>query len=76
MSDYVVSIIRTIVPALAGILIAQAARVGINIDSEPLVAVLTSILIGVYYASVRAIASRDERAEWLLGYPKPPVYEQ
>lgn len=73
-NDIIISTIRTVVPALVGILIGQAARVGIDIDSQALTAVLTSVLVGVYYIVVRALGNKDPRFEWLLGSPKTPTY--
>lgn len=75
MSDLIVSIIRTVVPALVGLIIATLANVGIDVDSDSLVVVLNGLFIGAYYALARLLESRFPAAGWLLGQPKPPTYD-
>ena len=74
MNDLVVSIIRTVVPAIVGSLVYALANLGIEVDAEGWVALLTSLFIGLYYALARVAESRFPQAGWLLGAPKQPTY--
>lgn len=68
MSDFVISLIRTWVPVVVGGFVTWLITLGVEIDSEALVAALVSILSGVYYALIRAL---EVRYPWLgvfLGY--------
>lgn len=75
VSDYLVSIIRTLVPVLAGLVVAHAARVGLDLSGtvEPL---LDAIAIGGYYAAVRAAERRWPAVGVLLGWKASPSYEE
>lgn len=76
MHDQLISLIRTFIPALAGLLIAAAANVGIDIDNDALVSLLGSVIIGLYYAIARLLETRVSSAfGWLLGAPKAPTYD-
>jgi len=74
MNDYVVSLIRTLVPVAVGALVAWLATIGFDIDSEALVAPITGILIAVYYAAARWAESRWPAAGALLGRKAAPTY--
>ena len=74
MSDQIVSIIRTVVPAVVGLLIVQLARIGVDIDSGALSAVISALLIGAYYFLARQLERRWPKAGWLLGLPRAPTY--
>ena len=76
MSDYVVSVIRTIVPALVGLIIAGLANVGIDIDQPALEAFLTSLIIGAWYALARWLEANVSWLKWINGYVKAPTYEK
>ena len=76
MHDQIISLIRTFIPALAGLLIAAAAQIGIDLDNDALVALLSSVVIGLYYGLVRVLETRVHAGfDWLLGAPKTPTYE-
>ena len=74
MNDYVTSVIRTVVPSVVALLIAALAGAGIDLDSSALEAVISGLLIGVYYAAARWLEGRWPQAGWLLGSPKAPTY--
>lgn len=69
------SIRRTLVPVLAGFLIAQAARVGLGIPEADLVGVLEALVTGVYYAGLRFLEIRFPQVGILLGAIAAPRYE-
>lgn len=73
--DLEVSIRRTIVPVVAGFLLAQAARVGLSIPESDLVGVLEAIVTGVYYTAIRLLEVRFPQVGILLGALSAPRYE-
>lgn len=78
LSDYIVSVIRTLVPAwVASALTWLAAATGVIIDqntSVSTIALVVSLVVGGYYTLARALESRYPALGWLLGAPKPPTY--
>lgn len=74
MSDYLVSMIRTAVPIAVGWAITSLASLGVEMDEASAVAAVTSLVIGVYYAVVRAAERRWPQVGWLLGRPTQPAY--
>jgi len=74
MSDYITSLIRTVVPIAVGWLVATLANIGVDLDETAAVTALTGLVISIYYALARWAESRWPQAGWLLGVPKPPVY--
>ena len=71
-----VSLIRTGVPALAGWLVALAARHGLGLDAQALSGVLTPLAAFCYYAVFRLAEQYvSPRWGWLLGYARPPQYD-
>jgi len=79
LSDLAVSLIRTLVPTVAGNVVAWLLTQvpGVQIEPESLDAaykVLTVACIGLYYAAARALERRYPSLGWLLGVPKQPVY--
>lgn len=75
MSDYVVSLIRTVVPTIVGVAMAWLATKGLNFDSEVVVPAVTGICTVGYYAVVRFIEQRRPAVGVLLGKPAAPQYE-
>lgn len=73
--DLEVSIRRTLVPIVAGFLLAQAARVGLSIPESDLVGVLEALITGVYYAAIRVVEMRYPQVGILLGALAKPRYE-
>lgn len=75
MSDLLTSIIRTLVPAIVAWLLAAAARVGLDVPADQLTGVIEAVVLGGYYAVVRAAEQRWPAVGWLLGLPRPPAYD-
>jgi hypothetical protein len=74
-ADVELSIRRTLVPVIAGYLLAQAARWGLNIPADALVGVLEAITTGVYYSAVRILEVRFPQLGVLLGAMRQPRYD-
>lgn len=77
MNDYLISVIRTIVPMIVGALIAVAADLGFEIDSAALEVVLFQVVSGLYYVVVRLLEQKFPEFGWLLGWKPPaaPTYQ-
>lgn len=80
MSDYLISLIRTAVPAGVGAFLAWLASLGLDLNAESqtsLVVGLTAVMISLYYAIVRKLEKRYPAVgRWFLGAGagKTPVY--
>lgn len=76
MSDIIISIIRTVVPAAVGAgLTWLADRLGIvDLDVDGAVAIVTTIVIAAYYAGARALEERNPSLGVLLGSRQVPTY--
>lgn len=77
MSDRntLVSLWRTAVPFVAGFLVVQAARLGIELDNATVVAGLTLVAGHVYHHVARRLENwLGSKWGWLLGWPQAPVY--
>lgn len=79
LHDYLISLIRTAVPAGVGALLAWlASRAGIVLDSDSstaLTAGVVAVAIGGYYALVRALEVRWPVVGTLLGRRAQPSYD-
>ena len=75
MNDQLVALVRTVVPAVVGLLLAAAAKANIDIDGAALNGVVDALVIGVYYVAVRQLEQRWPRFGVLLGIPKQPTYQ-
>ncbi|MFF1542467.1 hypothetical protein [Streptomyces sp. NPDC058291] len=70
------SLLRTGVPAAVGWLVAVALRHGLDLDTTAASGVLTPVVIFVYYGGFRFAEEHvSPRFGWLLGYARPPKYE-
>ena len=82
MSDYVLSLIRTVVPVIIGTALGWLATKGLSLDNETqagLITVLTALCIGAYYALIRKLEQRwPAVGRWLLGAGagRTPVYAE
>lgn len=85
MSNLFTSLMRTVVPIVAGLLLGLAARVGLDLDDATATAYVTAGLTAGYYALWRTLEELAGRIGWeplrtlaglLLGWAKPPQYEQ
>ncbi|MGW3657193.1 hypothetical protein ACWD6R_16530 [Streptomyces sp. NPDC005151] len=75
--NYLLSLVRTLAPILAGWLITQAVRLGVHLDGTVLVSLLASGFAGAYYLVFRwAELHISPRFGWLLGYAAPPKYKK
>lgn len=78
-SDVVPSLIRTWTPIGVGAAISWAATQGIDVSDSAksaLVALLTAVISGTYYALVRVAEQKWPQLGWLLGSPNQPSYNQ
>lgn len=78
VGDVLKSLIRTVVPALVGLLLALLAQWGLHLDpatTESVTLLLATVFTAAYYAAVRALSARWSWFGWLLGYPTNPTYE-
>lgn len=75
MSDYVISLIRTVVPMAVGWLATVLIGAGIEFDTVALEAALVSLISAAWYALTRWLETRYPRFGWLLGYPSSPAYQ-
>ena len=77
--DYLISLIRTAVPAAVGALLAWlASTAGIVIDADSSTALTVGVMalaMAGYYALVRVAEARWPRLGVLLGTPAAPKYE-
>jgi hypothetical protein len=61
------SIIRTLVPILVGALVGQAARIGLDLPSDAVTAIITPTVSALYYVLARALEQQFPAAgRWLL----------
>jgi len=68
LNDYIVSLLRTIVPGVVG----AAASSALALDIDPAAAVV--IVTAVYYAILRAVESRYPVVGVALGWKSSPSY--
>jgi len=73
MSDLVIAWIRTIIPAIVGLILAWAAKAGITIDSDALARVIDGIAIGAWYLVARWLETVAPWFPW-NGPRKQPRY--
>lgn len=76
VSDYLVSLIRTAVPVLVGLLIAALAKAGLKLDEGTLSPLIDGLAVGGYYAVIRAAETRWPLAGYLLGWKSQPTYSK
>ncbi|UAJ81398.1 hypothetical protein IT072_03595 [Leifsonia sp. ZF2019] len=71
------SLVRTIIPSLAGALVATVVALGLALDADTqstLIVGLVALIQAAYYALARWIVSRWPSARFLLGTDAAPVY--
>ena len=79
MSDFLVSLIRTWVPAAVGAVIAYLVSLGVEFSQEEEGAIATAVVVlfvAVYYGLARALESRWPAFGYLLGVAKQPTYSE
>lgn len=73
--DLEISLRRTLVPIVVGFLLAQAARVGLDLPADQLTGVVEALITGVYYSVLRIVELRVPQVGILLGALQQPRYE-
>lgn len=81
VNNIITGLIRTVIPALMGQVIAWLATIGITVDPAVVdnfntmaITLLGVILTGAYYVLVRVLAKKYPKLELLLGSEKKPEY--
>jgi hypothetical protein len=75
LRDYELSVRRTIVPAVVGIVLAQAARANLVLPAEHVAGLVEAVFITGYYALVRMVERYVPEAGVLLGAFVQPRYK-
>lgn len=77
------SIMRTVIPAIAGWLLSLAVQAGVTIDSESVTTAVTVAMVLAYYLVFRLLEALGTKARgttlqkvagFLLGWARPPAY--
>ena len=76
LSDYLVSVVRTFVPVVVSFAVARLVGLGIEVDSAAVEPVVAGLVVGAYYAVVRAAESRWPIVGVLLGWKAAPKYSE
>jgi hypothetical protein len=74
LKDYELSVRRTVVPAVVGIVLAQAARANLTLPAEHVVGLVEAVFITVYYSLARLIEQRVPQFGIFLGAFVQPKY--
>lgn len=75
MNDYFVSLIRTWVPIVVGVVLTWVGdQLGFPIDSTEMAMAVTGVVIAVYYGVVRKLEELYPAIGILLGNRQPPTY--
>ena len=74
LKDYELSLRRTIVPVIVGLVLAQAARANLVLPAEHVQGFVEAVFIMAYYALVRAVERYIPEAGVLLGAFIQPRY--
>ena len=74
LKDYELSLRRTVVPVIVGLVLAQAARANMTLPAEHVQGVVEAVFIMAYYALVRAVERYIPEAGVLLGAFIQPRY--
>ncbi|QFR00707.1 hypothetical protein F9278_36110 [Streptomyces phaeolivaceus] len=83
MPNLFVSLMRTLVPGVVGLVLALAARIGLDLDDATVTLYVGAALTAGYYTVFRLLEELAERMSWqplqtlagiLLGWARPPQY--
>ena len=75
LGSLAVSLFRTYVPLVVGAVVAVGAAIGLDVDSEPVLAVLATVASAVYYTAVRWLEEKvSPTLGYLLGIAEKPIY--
>ena len=75
LKDYELSVRRTVVPAIVGLILAQAARANLTLPAEHVTGLVEAVFITGYYSLVRMIERYVPEAGVLLGAFIQPRYK-
>ena len=79
MSNFIIAVIRTVIPILVGWAVGLLAAINIPVEPEVqagLVVSLSALTASLYFIGVAWLARRWSWFGWLLGVARNPVYEQ
>ena len=74
LKDYELSVRRTVVPAVVGIVLAQAARANLVLPAEHVTGLVEAVFVTAYYSVVRLIERYVPEAGVFLGAFIQPRY--
>jgi hypothetical protein len=74
LKDYELSVRRTVVPAVVGIVLASAARANLDLPAEHVTGLIEAVFITVYYSTVRLVERYVPEAGVFLGAFIQPRY--
>jgi hypothetical protein len=83
MPNLFVSVMRTLVPLVAGLVLTWAVQLGLDLDEATTTPYVTAALTAAYYLVFRGLEEAAERLAWqplqtlagvLLGWARPPQY--
>lgn len=72
--DYLASIVRTVVPTVVGLLLALAAKTGLQLDPGTVSMLVDALAVGAYHAGVRVLENRWPSFGVMLGWRAQPHY--
>lgn len=72
--DYLVALVRTVVPMLVGLIVSSLAKAEIEVDPGVVSWLVDTLCVGGYYAAVRYVEAKWPAAGWLLGWKGAPTY--
>jgi hypothetical protein len=75
LRDYELSVRRTVVPAVVGIVLAQAARANLVLPAEHVVGLVEAVFVAGYYSLVRLVERYVPEAGVFLGAFVQPRYK-
>jgi hypothetical protein len=76
LKDYELSVRRTVVPAIVGIVLAQAARANFVLPAEHVAGLVEAVFVTVYYSVVRIVERYVPEVGILLGAFTQPRYTE
>ena len=79
MSNFIIAIVRTVIPIIVGWVVGLLAAINIPIEPDVqagLVLSLSTLTASLYYLLVAWLERRWRWFGWLLGVARNPVYEQ
>lgn len=75
MNNYLISVQRTVAQTGAAWIVAQAARIGVELPGDALTDAIFALTFAIVYAIYRAIESRYPEIARMLGTTRLPYYD-